>query len=368
MHSSFSDWYRAIRIKPDPDELNRRWQIVETLYEKLKLGEALNVLRIAARLPQVNQSYQGDLVGQIQELDPTFGNRNRQQELSVLSGAMLVELLSEKESQLAGQVGLAVSVANCRGIVSAKLPHQQELLKKAYELVESRAHWLRTTDESEFKVESIKGLDKVVTTFLEGVGWQGDPHKKNFNAVFSQLKAVIEKQSAQIKKLNYDLRIQREETNFLWWLHGEFSRDLDKPIAELDARAAAVVIGKELADLTDIRPGPRSVRGVLHRMLQKNAPYRSTKKTTDTVTLGDAINATPREWREQWISDLSADTVIDLCHVHHAAKKSLQVAVGKAWAASFDTAAPIKTTQKFSPLELAVQVYHEAQLIAEVED
>lgn len=95
MHPSFPDWYRAIRIKPDPDELTRRWQVVESLSKKLKLADALNSLRIAIGLPQVSQSYQPELVKQIQELDATFSLRNNQQELSVLTGAMLLERLSE---------------------------------------------------------------------------------------------------------------------------------------------------------------------------------------------------------------------------------------------------------------------------------
>jgi len=325
MHISFSDWYRAAAIKLEPEELKRRWQIVEALGKKLELIEALELLRIADDLPQKKQSYQEDLTKRAQEIDPTFSARNNQLELSILSGAVLIQLLSDGSSLLGDQIGLAVVAATCRGFVVAKLPHQSDMGGAAQSYLASRAHEIRLTDESEFSGKSIEGIDQAVKTFIESVGWQNNPHQKSFESVINLLKMAFNIQSKQIERLEYELRLQREETNILWWLLGEHSRDFNCPISELDTGVAAIVMGKELADLINLRPGPRSAQGFLHRMLQKTAMYMNAEKPTEMVALRDVINAMPRDYRERWMGSLTAGTVIDLCPVHLAAKKSLEV-------------------------------------------
>ena len=51
-------------------------------------------------------------------------------------------------------------------------------------------------------------------------------------------------------------RLRQEESDILWWLFGEYSRDLEQHISELSLSASCIIVGKELADLILVFPGP----------------------------------------------------------------------------------------------------------------
>ena len=151
------------------------------------------------------------------------------------------------------------------------------------------------------------------------------------------------------------LRLQREETNILWWLFAEHSRDLGHPMAALPLPAACLVAGKELADLTDVLPGPLAAMGVLDKMLRVVE-----RELRGGSSVHQAVNEAPREWRSRWLTGVSAEPVEDLCPVICAVRRSIESDGPDDWVPPVRKATGIDPHAQVSPLDLATQVYEEA--------
>ena len=149
--------------------------------------------------------------------------------------------------------------------------------------------------------------------------------------------------------------LRQEETDVLWWLFGETSRDLAVPFRELKPPSACIIGAKELADLTRVLPGPYGTEAFMHKMLSL-----AHLDLEASVSLSDATLACPEEWQNQFIAVQRLDLVIDLCPVHLAAQKCVESGGKKtAWHAPFQTCSGLKGTRKFYPGALALQAYRE---------
>jgi len=125
-------------------------------------------------------------------------------------------------------------------------------------------------------------------------------------------------------------------------------------MADLELPAVCLVVGKELADLTVIIPGPFSGVAFLDRML-----HRAEHELRESSTIKEAVNASPRDWRDSWMSKNPIVGVEDLCPIHLAISKSLEFEGENNWLSAFEKAAQIEVGKPISPLKLAMQVYQE---------
>ena len=107
---------------------------------------------------------------------------------------------------------------------------------------------------------------------------------------------VEEEADPKIGKLERELTIVGEEANMLWWLVSEYSRDRNQSWKKVGLSATPIIAGKELADLTRIIPGPVAAAAFLDRIVRLSDSAKSPKP----ISIKDAIEKTPREWREQY--------------------------------------------------------------------
>jgi hypothetical protein len=154
--------------------------------------------------------------------------------------------------------------------------------------------------------------------------------------------------------------LRQEESDILWWLFGERSRDLDVSFGELKVPAGCLIGAKEIADLTRVLPGSFGVEAYLYKMLRLAHP-----KLDTSVTLSDTVFACPQEWLKQLVTLQGLDGVADLCPVHLAAQKSVEASGKKtAWHVPFQTASGLKAAMKLTPIDLALQAYRERLFIS----
>lgn len=162
----------------------------------------------------------------------------------------------------------------------------------------------------------------------------------------------------QLQKLDRELAIVREESNMLWWLFSEFSRDEKRRWTEFSVPAAAMMAGKELADLTRVIPGPASARAFLDRVIRCVKP-----KPTASVLVTDAVNEVTIEWRQKYVDEKRCPTEVeDLMPLSHAIKLSLSSPNNNEWFPSFISRTQIPTTAKLVPNVLADQSFLESLL------
>ena len=82
------------------------------------------------------------------------------------------------------------------------------------------------------------------------------------------------------------------------------------------------------------------------------------KKQKD-MTIKEAVNAAPREWRKKLIENYKTYKGREMCPVLTAVSKSLETDGPADWIPAFEKAAGIKADQTINPLEISHQTYRE---------
>jgi hypothetical protein len=158
----------------------------------------------------------------------------------------------------------------------------------------------------------------------------------------------------EFRKLQLAFPLVDEETNMLWWLMGETSRDLDKSWNELEVGAVCSIGAAELADLTKVLPGPIAARAFLDRAVRFDR-----KKVPASISIAEVVSDTPKEWREKRHNTPVANELTGLLPIHQAMTLSLQANDDGAWRSVFANSTNIPTTAKGSPDSVAYQIYLE---------
>jgi hypothetical protein len=146
--------------------------------------------------------------------------------------------------------------------------------------------------------------------------------------------------------------MRHEESDVLWWLFAEQSRDLRTPLIELKA-SAPLIAAKEMADLTRTLPGPYAARAFLDKAV------RGAQLKVPTVSLAEAVGACPAEWRQGAAGRPDIDPVEDLCPTCFALRKAVEAEGKKTWHQVFHTVTGLEATHKMDAVDLAQQAYEE---------
>ena len=93
---------------------------------------------------------------------------------------------------------------------------------------------------------------------------RGGATKEVFDAI-NAIGKPYERLALEFRKVQVELPIVAEETNMLWWLFSEHSRDGLKKWSELSVPAVSIMAGKELCDLTRVLPGPAAAMALFSK-------------------------------------------------------------------------------------------------------
>jgi hypothetical protein len=154
------------------------------------------------------------------------------------------------------------------------------------------------------------------------------------------------------------VRALQEQTEMLWWLNGEFSEELEKPYRKIESPVACLVGAKELADRTAFSPGPIAIPALLSKILGKSVNFDG------KMSVEDAVNSTPKDWRIGLIEHLQKD-LLQFLPIHHAILKSTETRGKKQWLAGFKGATKIDPAKSLDAFRLAAQFYNERLLAME---
>jgi hypothetical protein len=143
----------------------------------------------------------------------------------------------------------------------------------------------------------------------------------------------------------------------LWWLFGEWSRDLKTRWKDVPRSAVPLIAGKEACDLTLVMPGHPCVLAFLDKVVRFAYP-----KVPATVALKDAVNALPQDWRAAYAGARKVPELEALAPVAHAMKLSLTAAGTDAWPPFFQQATGVTANAALAPTTLACQMYQETLL------
>ncbi len=362
MHKYFPDWYRVAGLHPTADTLEKRWQALEGFCKKLKLPNALELVRIFYDRPTVAADFSDRYSAAFQANDQTFSTRDNIVELRVLSGATIANIVETTRTSTTDAVALAVLCGFCRGL-------RQNILNG--EIVESARNYLlnesvRVREVSrgfEIKAPDIDLDDLLNTLTTASTGSNLATIKEHLPPPFEKLGEGIAALTSSVNKMagqiERAINVRREESDILWWVFGEHSRDLKTRISALPLPFAALVSGKELADLIRIIPGPLSSEAFLDKLLSFADDGGS-----NSTSIKDAVNGASPDWSKKLAEGCPTSGVEDLCAIHLAIQKSAEV--GSGWLASFDKSTGLKSRAAISHVDVAMQMCDERMLMRAV--
>lgn len=351
MNPDFADWYRRVQIEPKADELEKRWQAIEAFHGKATSSDLCDATRVFFGQAPKDEHFLPRYRAEFKVIDGAFPMRDNYAELQVLAGATLANHFGGGDER-ATMTALALVCGACDGARKAPVP---EIVALARRSVRGQSSALRAAKKK--VVISSPDLSEEYQTLKTTLGTGGNLEALQgplLDVLLPLTHAVIAVTTwARRAGIAEDLR--QEESDILWWLFGERSRDLEVPFSELKNPSGCIIGAKEIADLTRILPGPFGVEAYLHKMLSL-----AHTKLDGTVTLSDAVVACPLEWQRQFVALAGLGSVVDLCPVHLAVQKSVEGGGKKTvWPVQFYTVSGLKANMKLRPVDLSLQAYHE---------
>lgn len=361
MHTNFADWYRVASIDPEKIPLALRWKGVQAFANDVDRETALDVVRILFNKQPKNNSFGEVLRKPFKNIDDAFPMRGNDLEMEVLSCAIITHLLESAKNEIADVLALAVICADFQGF--RKRPILSEVIDLSDAFLYSRSNKLRTKLRPPKVTASTSTLTDLISEVKDATPATIPASITTITPVLEEIQRLtgilVRSTNTALGELSKQLRLQQEESNILWWLFAEHSRDRKVRMSELGHPAASIIAGKELADLTLTMPGPVAAEAFLDRMLQPLTKSRKSSKTS----IREAIAAPKLEdWKVQELKNINLTNIDDLCTVHYALQQSIEVD-DAGWVSAFENRSGITADTIISLLGLAMQVYREGLLI-----
>jgi len=351
----FGDWYRAAGITPSEDQLKRRWQGVEALATSANRVAVLDWVRLFYGLPPKQAETGMRLREAFQQADASFPTQRNDLEVQLLAGATVVATLATAAPSVTDVAALAVVCADYRG-------HREDgrpifVMHRARQYLLQRSIILRR-GAADAPIRIPEDLKSLAAKPQEGAA-QLEPNQA-IRSIAGATVALARSFSEVVEQLRLHDRLQREESEILWWIFGGYSRDLERPFSDLEVPARCLVAAKELADLMDVLPGPVAAAAMLDRIIQGPNPGAK----VSNVTLVQAIQRTPEEWLRSWCE---GNELIqrhgDLCPTLIAAQRAVEAPGTDVWVTPIERITRVSVRIEVPPINLATQAYDEHRLL-----
>lgn len=337
MHKDFAEWYRARSIEPSGELLPKRWAGIERFTGSR--DDIVSLTRLFYGLGKPSDTFLAAFRAVFQDADAAFQMRGNDQELVVLAGAKLVHLIEQAEMDVASMSALSLVCA-----AAQNLRHPApvaDILEKAVKYLQERS--VNRSASTTTVTNTLQ--DKELLESIKDAGAPWDVFASAFENLLNEHRS-----------LKLELPIIAEESNMLWWLFSEYSRDMKQAWSKLSLPAAALIAGKELADLTRIIPGPIAATAFLDKAIR-----RTSSKPQAKVSVKDALNDTSIEWRQQFAAESLPSELLDLAPISQGIRLSI-TAPDESWLAAFEQSTGLSADSKMIPFHLAYQIYLEALL------
>ncbi|SFM24001.1 GTPase-associated system all-helical protein GASH [Pelosinus propionicus] len=354
MNKNFAEWYRKIDIEPNNAQLECRWKGIKEFISDCQPNDIFELVKLFYNLSTAKKFCE-DFADFFTKTDSAF-QRNRQNELVVLAGVTLMEII-DQESDLADLAMLATISMNFQNRRGAIADIYQQILQKFSENTASLREDIPDTSIGSSNIPSGKSL--LLSISSQNVAWDENIRKSLSDYVTSLNKFIVQFVQKHNENLNH-INIYTEDSRILWWMVGGWSNDFNLPFKDFSIADASIIAGKELADNINNLPGPYSSRPVLCKVLN------SCKKTKDPqqndfVNLIDKLD---KEWKKQTIEEYPCGSTREITPILTALSKSIEVDEVRGWISSYNKATSLEADKiKISPEELAYQTYLECLTI-----
>lgn len=364
MRDEFPAWMHEFELGGNADARQFRWNGVIGVTRSAEKDSIEPLLRVAFKSvtrSKPNSDALAEIVEAFRQAHPERPVDPSGREIEVLAAACLVVLIDSNEDQeLATATALAVATASMCEARKLSLPMDLAGIasRQLRELSEANS---RRPDLSRYLGTVLSSLNLDAATKQYQAAQNADGFNAAMKAVAdttdNALKAVLQNQQRALNATAKTMAMQDEELQMLWWLIGGRSWDLDCSFQEVTTEARTLVMAKELADLTNIHPGPASIKGLMSR-----AHVSDARTSIQNVVMATESGVT--EWLNALLNDIGDEDPSSVTlPLHLAIKRQLEAGRGDTWVSAWAGAAGIPADFTCSQLQLAEHFYRERLLI-----
>ena len=347
---NFADRYAEAGLSPTSQTITDRGESVKRIVALAKATKTrvLELVGIYYEMPDVDMAWFRD---EVAKEDASFSLVNSAREARILAAIVLEELIDAGNSTAI----LSVTTGSVAGMVR---PSQGEWLigvakgALARYSVSNRAP--KAVETSITTLALNKGLGEEIG-LVAGGEWDKlvDALGKIRGEAHSLTKSSGTQTSAALGELNRQMRIMREESQILWWLYGEHSRNLQRGFVTMEPQQAALVGALDLATLTNVSTlGPIAAPAILERVIAL------AKKTRGQVSR--PLSATMESLSPEDLNRFDVPTTVPTRLAPITTAIDLVRTLGPgAWHARFTTLTGLEASLNIEPLVLSEQLYRE---------
>lgn len=353
MHKHFADWYRIAAIEPHEEFLQRRWAGIEKVLEWLDIDSGIEMIRTSNGAGSTSEFLE-QFQGAFKEADSAFPMLSNELELRVLASSCAALVLEGKPSRLSDLVALCIK---CASFGNSRMGEGvPDLPARGIGYIEARSREVRAATSKASVQSGLKKIDiEELTRELQAQNFQ--PLSSAVDAIQGAVSSLGLSVQRALNSILDAQRAQQEELDALWWVVGEYSGDLGRPLSDVKAPALGLVIGKELADKTIFIPGLFAADALIAKALKASRVRRQAK-----VTLRQAVEESDRTWRTLAAEHFLNDRAERFCPVLLAVGKSLETDDPGSWAPAYEKGNGFDIDRPLDELKLARQVYDELML------
>lgn len=355
MHEEFPVWVREFELEVDTDAREKCWSGVLAFVKEAEGDDLEELIRLAFNTRQKpNALFLKKFRNAFHGANPESVLAGNDREMEILAGCCLVVLLDIDDGEFAALVALAITTTSAGGGRKHKLPMDIVGLAESalIRLSESNSQRPELTKHTSTAAPKL-GLEDAIAKVSSQPDAAGiaAAFTLTATAISSALKTITAKQNAAINAVNTFINQQDEELQMLWWLTGGRSIDEGCAFDQVELKVQPLIFAKELADHTEVLPGPASIKGLLSRAGLREA---------GELKLQQAINAAKAGWLLSLVQDIDPSPVTH--PIHFAIKRQLETGPGDAWIANWAATTELDAKLSFTPLELGNLFYRERLL------
>ncbi|WP_366924197.1 hypothetical protein MFMK1_001155 [Metallumcola ferriviriculae] len=193
--------------------------------------------------------------------------------------------------------------------------------------------------------------------------WNSQVMAEEFYDYISNLNKWKTEINLKIIKNERQQKIYLEDSQILWWMTGEWSRDLKKPFNQMQVTESSIVIGKELADLVNILPGPYASEAVINKTLS------SLGDSNARCTMAEIIDKQSNDWKQILAENYPSEKTKEITPLLLAIDKSNEVEGAKEWLPAFKKLTGFNADEiELSAFSFAYQIYLECLVVKCLKD
>jgi hypothetical protein len=267
---NFNSWYSKIDPEPSSDLVEKRLAAIDKIIDIKRRDFWIDLVRGYLRLPHLKSETNNDLVTLFKDSDPSFPLTKNEKLLEILTAIILATKLADDNKRFNRLIAL---------LITNNQILQKKKIDQTIPVITSASNYLSSLELSQSKL-SFSDIDEKIQSLEET--FTGEDSESS-ELVFEH------KECAEVISVIGGLRDNQKrltvELNVLWWLFGQYSRNLNKSFKQLGILNMIMVGAYEISDAVLGIQDAKAMMPILHKALA----LTDKEKLSDPVSILDLL-------------------------------------------------------------------------------